>query len=49
MVFVRFVIRDLDGDSGRRQGLFQALADLDDRGDEDEHQAVAEPFGDAGA
>ena|SRR5438045_6539459 len=33
MAFVRFVIRDLDGDSGRRQGLFQALADLHDRGE----------------
>jgi hypothetical protein len=33
MSFVRFVIRDLDCDSGRRRGLFQALADLDDRGE----------------
>lgn len=29
--FVRFVIRGLDRDSGRRQGLFQAIFDLDDR------------------
>lgn len=33
MGFVRFVIRGLDEDSGRRQGLFQALGDLSDRGE----------------
>lgn len=33
MGFVRFVIPETDADSGRRQGLFQALADLDDRGE----------------
>lgn len=32
MAFVRFVIRNLDCDSGRRQGLFQALGDLHERG-----------------
>ena len=31
-MFTRFVIHAHDNDSGRRQGLFQALADLDDSG-----------------
>ena len=31
-MFVRFVIDDRDLSSGRRQGLFQAAAELDDRG-----------------
>ncbi|HJR56753.1 MAG TPA: hypothetical protein VJ798_09255 [Rhizomicrobium sp.] len=31
-MFVRFVIKDLDSGSGRRQGLFQAAADLKDSG-----------------
>lgn len=30
--FVRFVVRSLDPDSGRRQGLFQALRELHDAG-----------------
>jgi hypothetical protein len=33
MSYVRFVISENDEDSGRRQGLFQALSDLEDRGD----------------
>ena len=33
MGFVRFVIDKADQDSGRRQGLFQALAALDDNGE----------------
>lgn len=28
-MFIRFVIHHIDSDSGRRQGLFQALADLE--------------------
>ena len=31
MGYVRFVINDRDRDSGRRQGVFQALGELDDR------------------
>jgi len=31
-MFTRFVVHDLDQDSGRRQGLFQALAKLDAEG-----------------
>jgi hypothetical protein len=31
-MFVRFVIHSNDADSGRRQGLFWALSDLDDAG-----------------
>ena len=33
MGFLRFVIPRNDRDSGRRQGLFQALSDLEQRGD----------------
>jgi hypothetical protein len=29
--YLRFVIQDLDEDSGRRQGLFQTLVDIQDR------------------
>jgi len=32
MAFVRFVIQTNDPNSGRRQGLFQALAELEERG-----------------
>jgi hypothetical protein len=32
-MFVRFVIKRLDSDSGRRQGLFQAAKDLTESGD----------------
>jgi hypothetical protein len=31
-MFIRFVIQDKDTDSVRRQGLFQALSDLEDAG-----------------
>jgi hypothetical protein len=31
-MFVRFIIEDLDGDSGRRQGLFQAAKRLKESG-----------------
>jgi len=31
-MFVRFVVHEIDGDSGRRQGLFQALRALEDSG-----------------
>ena len=31
-MYVRFVIQHNDEDSGRRQGLFQALSDLEDSG-----------------
>lgn len=31
-MYVRFVIHKLDEDSGRRQGLFQAMSDLDYEG-----------------
>jgi len=31
-MFIRFVIHKKDPDSGRRQGLFQALSDLEDDG-----------------
>lgn len=31
-MFIRFVIHKLDEDSGKRQGLFQALANLESRG-----------------
>lgn len=31
-MFIRFVIHKRDPDSGRRQGLFQALSDLEDDG-----------------
>ncbi len=31
-MFTRFVIHKNDDDSGRRQGLFQALADLESKG-----------------
>lgn len=37
-MFVRFVIHQNDPDSGRRQGLFQALTDLDHGGVLDSHQ-----------
>ena len=36
--FIRFVVRDLDPDSGRRQGLFQALAELSESGKLDPSQ-----------
>jgi len=32
MAFIRFVIHKNDPDSGRRQGLFQVMADLEDMG-----------------
>jgi hypothetical protein len=32
-MFIRFVIHHIDSDSGRRQGLFQALADLEHSGE----------------
>ena len=32
-MFVRFVTASLDSDSGRRQGLFQAIAELRDAGE----------------
>ena len=32
LMFVRFVIHKNDGESGRRQGLFQALAELSEDG-----------------
>lgn len=31
-MYIRFVIHKLDEDSGKRQGLFQALANLESRG-----------------
>jgi hypothetical protein len=31
-IHIRFVVSQLDPDSGRRQGLFQAAASLEDRG-----------------
>lgn len=37
-MFVRFVIHQNDVDSGRRQGLFQALADLERAGVLAEHE-----------
>jgi len=32
-MFIRFVIHHIDSDSGRRQGLFQALAELERSGE----------------
>jgi hypothetical protein len=37
-MYVRFVIHQNDPDSGRRQGLFQALTDLDREGVLEEHE-----------
>ena len=31
-MFLRFVVREIDSNSGKRQGLFQALATLEDSG-----------------
>ncbi len=39
-MFVRFVIHRNDEDSGRRQGLFQAMADLEDSDLLREHEQV---------
>jgi hypothetical protein len=36
-MFIRFVIHKNDIDSGRRQGLFQALAELEEHGSLNEH------------
>jgi hypothetical protein len=43
VAYIRFVVNEIDGDSGRTQGLFQASGTLRDAGllSEDE---VAEPF-----
>lgn len=48
-MFIRFVIPSNDLDSGRRQGLFQALADLDDQGllvghDQENYQEIRDWF-----
>ena len=32
-MYIRFVIHHIDSDSGKRQGLFQALGELERRGD----------------
>jgi hypothetical protein len=48
-MFVRFVIHKNDGESGRRQGLFQALAELSEDGlllgfEQKQHDEVYEWF-----
>jgi hypothetical protein len=48
-MFIRFVIHSNDPDSGRRQGLFQALADLEHRGllvghDQESYQEISDWF-----
>ena len=40
-MFIRFVIHTLDRDSGRRQGLFQALSDIADGGRLAAHEQAA--------
>jgi hypothetical protein len=37
-MFVRFVIHKNDEDSGRRQGIFQAMSELKDAGVLDSHE-----------
>jgi hypothetical protein len=37
-MFVRFVIHKNDEDSGRRQGLFQAMTDLEESGNLEAHE-----------
>lgn len=48
-MFIRFVIHKKDPDSGRRQGLFQALSDLEDDGvlvgnDQDRYREIYDWF-----
>lgn len=48
-MFIRFVIHSDDPDSGRRQGLFHALADLEDRGllighDQESYREISDWF-----
>jgi hypothetical protein len=38
-MYIRFVIEKIDEDSGHRQGLFQAMSDLEEAGKLDQYEA----------
>lgn len=37
-MYIRFVVNELDEDSGRRKGLFQVLLELDDEGELNDYE-----------